>query len=607
MKCRDQRAPYRKGTGHADSHQVPPMTTIDVTDFGATPDSGHDAARALRAALAAAQAAGPGTRLRLPGGRYDVWPEHADRRELYVSNTVGADPRHRIKTIGLLIEGAKDLEIAAEGATLVLHGRQTALAILDSRHVRVRGLEVDWAVPTVIDMTVQEAGVDDGQAWRVLSVPATNPFRLDGTHVEWQSEPSPNDGHRYWSGRDALAYSQIHDPDTRRAWRAPCPVFDDVDRIDRIDERRFRVTYRTATACSDQGLVYQLRETVRDHPGMLVLDSVDVALADMRIRYLHGFGLVAQNSKDLVLDRLVFRAPAGTGRVTAGFADFVQCSGMSGGVTITGCEFDGPHDDPINIHGTYLAVVGSPAPDQVELEYRHDETAGFPQYAHGDQIELVRRDTLETVLGGTVAEVDGPTGRDHDHSLHRMLVRLRTELPVPVRVLAAADALAAENVSRTPEVEITACTFRNVPTRAVLVTTRRPVRIEGCTFEGITMPCIQIAADASSWWESGPVRDVIIADNTFRGVTAGVLQVVPGTVHGAPAVHGSVRLDRNTIELENPLLAELRGVRLVTGRSNTVRWSGAAPSLPDVVIRAEAGVAVDWPSAPHQPRIEVVP
>lgn len=591
---------------HVKPDQVPgSKRLLDATDFGAAPDSGDDAAPALRAALAAASTAGPGARLLLPPGRYDVWPERADRRELYVSNTVGADPRHRLKTIGLLIENMTDFEIAAEGATLVLHGRQTALAVLDSRRVRISGLEVDFAVPTVIDMTVESAGVEDGRAWRLLSVPAVNRFRLDETHVEWLSEISPLDGRPYWTGRDALAYSQVHDPRTHRTWRAPCDVFADVDRIDRVDDRRFRVTYRTATPPSDRGLIYQLREIVRDHPGMLVLDSADVTLADLRIRYLHGFGLVGQNSRDLVLERLVFRAPAGTGRVTAGFADFVQCSGMSGSVTITGCEFDGPHDDPINIHGTYLAVVGSPTPDRIVLEYRHDETAGFPQYAPGDRIELVRRDTLETVLDDVVVEVDGPTGRDHDRSLHRMTVRLRTALPASAQALVTTEVLAAENVSRTPQVEITACTFRNVPTRAVLVTTRRPVRIAGCTFEGIAMPCIQIAADARSWWESGPVGDVVIADNTFRGVTSGVLQVAPGSVPGAPPVHGSVRLERNLIELESPLLAELRGLRQLRGRSNTVRWAGAAPAVPDVVIRADAEVDVNWLSGPDQPRIDV--
>ncbi|WP_369373123.1 hypothetical protein AB1046_05410 [Promicromonospora sp. Populi] len=592
------------------------MTTIDVTDHGAVPDSGHDTADALRAALAAVRAAGPGTQLLLPPGRYDVWPERAEKRELYVTNTVGADPDYRIKTIGLLVEGVTDLEIVADGATLMLHGKQTALAIIDSRHVTVRGLEVDWAVPTVIDVTVEDAGVEDtgvdgagvegGRAWRLLSVPATNPFEVDGTHVEWQSDPSPVDGLPYWSGQDGLQYSQVYDPRTRRTRRDHCPVFDDVDSIERVDERRFRVTYRTAEAPSDRGIVYQLRDIERDHPGMLVLDSADVTFEDLRIRYLHGFGLVGQNSEDLVINRTVFRPPAGTGRVTGGFADFVNTSGMSGRVTITDCEFDGPHDDPINIHGAYLAVAGSPEADRLALEYRHDQTAGFPQYAPGDRIELVRRDTMETVFEDVVVEVDGPTGRDHDHALDRMVVRLGSELPAAVRALAETEELGAENTTRTPEVTITDCTFRNVPTRAILVTTRQPVRIERCTFDGITMPVIQIAGDTTFWWESGPVRDVLIADNTFSGVTAGVLQIVPGTIPNAPPVHGTVRLERNVIELEEPLLAELYGVRQVEARSNTLRWKGAAPEPAAVVIESEATVGLDWPTTADEPRIDVV-
>ena len=402
--------------------------SLDVREFGFEPGSTKDAGAALRDVIEAARRNTGRTRLELPPGDYHVWPETSARRELFVSNTVGTDPRFSTKAIGLLLEDVRDLEVAAQGARLIVHGRQSALAVIDSSRVAIDGLEIDWAVPTVIDVTVMDAGVDAGGAWRLLSVPACTRFRIDGTDVVWMSEESPYTGELYWSGRAALGYSQILDPVSGRVQRAACSLFDDVAHIERVDARTILVSYLSASAPDDRGLVYQLRETDRDHPGMLVLDSADVALQRLRIGYLHGFGLVAQNSADLTLDGVVFRPPEGTGRVTAGFADFVHCSGMRGRVDIRGCEFDGPHDDPINVHGTYLAVATAEA-NQLELEFRHDQTAGFPQFAPGETIELVHRRTLQPVHTATVEHVTGPTGRDTASASSPMRVGVTGDLP----------------------------------------------------------------------------------------------------------------------------------------------------------------------------------
>ena len=570
-----------------------PMT-LDIRDFGFEPGTTEDAGAALRDATRAVRRNAGRTRLVLPAGEYHVWPETSAHRELFVSNTVGTDPRFATKAIGLLLEDVRDLEVAAHGARLIVHGRQSALAVIDSSRVVIDELEVDWAVPTAIDVTVADAGIDAGAAWRLLSVPACTRFRIDGTDVVWMSEESPYTGELYWSGRSALGYSQILDPASGRVRRAACPLFDDVAHIERVDARTILVSYASRSAPDDRGLVYQLRETDRDHPGMLVLDSADVALQRLRIGYLHGFGLVAQNSADLALDGVVFRPPEGTGRVTAGFADFVHCSGMRGRVDIRGCEFDGPHDDPINVHGTYLAVAAAEA-NQLELEYRHDQTGGFPQFAPGETIELVHRGTLQPVLTATVEQATGPTGRDTASSSSPMRVGVAGDLPADVLAAASAGELAAENTTRTPEVAIVDCVFRHVPTRAILVTTRRSVRIEGCRFESITMPCIQIAADAVDWWESGPVTDVAIIGNTFRDVSAGALVVAPGVPAGSPAVHGAIVFEANDIELTEPLLAELRGLRSFVAQDNAISWSRrAAPGSVLAVVSADPGVLVEW-------------
>lgn len=524
---------------------------FDVTDFGADPGGVEDSAPAVAAAVRAA--VGAPAIVRFPHGRYAFRQEGASVRELYVSNTVGADPRYREKRIGVLIEGARDLEIDGDGSTLCFHGTQTTIGIIDSSSVTVRNLELDFARPTVIDATVIATGVASGRAYRELTVPDVTSFRVEGAHVVWEGETGP-DGSPYWEMRDAAEYCQMLDPLSGRTLRVSDPVFEDVKTVMEIGGR-IRIEYRHDRPSDDIGAVYQYRNTTRDHPGIAILESADVRLQGVTSRFLHGFGVVAQNGRDLTVAECLFEPRQDSGRYTASFADFLQCSGMSGTVTVTDTRFRGAHDDPINIHGTYLRVLGFPDEDLIDLEYAHTETAGFGQFSPGDLIEFVDADRLRSVSGPLeVVNVIGPGGRDHAHDLRRMRIRVNKAVPPEIRSLG--KRLAAENITRNPDVIIERCTFAGVPTRGILVTTRGRVRIADCVFERIPMPSIYISAAASEWWESGPVTNVSIERNHFIQPGDALLGVAP-TLTEADVnhpVHGTIRLRDNIVDANDDVL-----------------------------------------------------
>jgi len=560
---------------------------LDVTDFGAVPGSLSDAAPAVRAALLAAQSsAGPVT-LRIPAGDYHFWPDGGQRRELYVSNTVGDDPRFRDKTIALLIEAMDDLVISGDGARFVVHGLQTTFAVIDSRRVRIEGLEFDFAVPTVVDATVVGAGVAAGRAFRLIRVPAATLFAVEGRSIRWHGE-GVGSGAVAWEGRDSLEYTQIHDPSRQRTRRGPNPLFERVRSIRAVSPRDIRIDYDHDEPPTDNGLVYQMRATTRDHPGALVLDSSEVTLARLRFRFLHGFGVVAQTSRDVTVDGCVFQAPPGTGRHTAGFADFVQFSGCSGHAAVRGCLFDGPHDDPINVHGTYVKIAAQPDPRTLELEYMHPQTAGFHQFSPGDQIEVVDRTSLRAIASTTVVRVRQPSGRGHDHPLRSITLTVRSDIPDGL-----AGRAAVENVTRTPSVHIARNIFRNVPTRGVLVTTRRPILIEENRFERPGMAGVYVSCDADEWWESGPVRSLTIRGNVFVEPGGPAVLIDPKTTgsDGAHPVHSGVVVEGNRFALDDgPALdaTETRGVRFRENRIVRRR-----PGVHDVVLRSCADVSID--------------
>ncbi|MFG2954085.1 glycosyl hydrolase family 28-related protein [Streptomyces sp. NPDC048291] len=173
---------------------------VDVDDYGADPTGRTDSAPALAAALRHARSLDRPVRIRFSKGTYQLYPERAETRELYVSNTVGADRRYRDKEIGLLVEDMHDVTVDGGGAELVYHGLQTAFASIRSTDVTFTDFSFGYAAPEVVDATVSAAGVTDGHAYRVLSIPAGSPYRVGGAHITWLGESSPATGQPYWSG-----------------------------------------------------------------------------------------------------------------------------------------------------------------------------------------------------------------------------------------------------------------------------------------------------------------------------------------------------------------------------------------------------------------------
>ena len=87
------------GAGVQKAEAAAETEVIDVTDYGVYPDSGKDSAVGIQEAIAAAKEAtdeGKEVTINFPEGRYDIYPDKAVERELYISNTVGADQNYKM-------------------------------------------------------------------------------------------------------------------------------------------------------------------------------------------------------------------------------------------------------------------------------------------------------------------------------------------------------------------------------------------------------------------------------------------------------------------------------------------------------------------------------
>ncbi|GIF71556.1 right-handed parallel beta-helix repeat-containing protein [Asanoa siamensis] len=543
------------------------MRVLDVVDHGADPTGARDSAAAFAAAFRDASGSGRKTEILLPPGTYALWPEHAERRDLYVSNTVGADPRYRTKTIAMLVEGARDLVVRGTDAKVVLHGLQTAVAVLDSHNVRFTGFALDHHAPSLVEARV----VATGRTWRQLAVPADVTFRIEGTTVRWEGERG-RDGRPYWTGSDGLDYTQVYDPKTGRVRRCDNPLFTGVRAIRAEGDRQIVIEYDTDRVADDSGLVYQMRPTVRDHPGMLVAESERVTFEDLRVHYLHGFGILGQLSRDLVIRDTRFQADPATGRHTASYADFVNLSSVGGQVRIERCLFENAHDDAINVHGTYLPIGERRDDRTVTLTYRHPETAGFAAFHPGDEVEFVERASLaaDTAFRARVVTVDGP----HETDPTTMTVTVDRDLPAAL----ADDSWAAENVTYTADVRIVGNVFAGIPTRGVLLTTRGRCVVQANTFDDTGMAGLFVSGDAAQWFESGPVRDLTVRDNAFLRLTAPAVLVEPTNTVSGGAVHSGITIERNRfVDCGTPFV-DAKSVRGLTVTTNDLEPRRAWPA-----------------------------
>lgn len=355
-------------------------------------------------------------------------------------------------------------------------------------------------------------------------------------------------------------------------------------------QRTLRVSYLPGmNVDSTIGDSFQIRTKVRDTPGGLIWKSKRTTLENLQMGYLHGFGILAQFSTDLTVRNCDFRPPSDSWRTTAAFADILHVSGARGHIRIYDNNFGFAHDDPINVHGTYVQMVARGQDSHTPtFRYMHSETAGFPQVSVGDQVTLVNRDTLQDLpWRARVTAVSGPSGRDHKNSLTTMSVTFDKPLPGA----ALPHVVALENLTYSPAVTIRHNHFESIPTRGILVTTRKPVLIKNNVFDQMQMASIYISGDVNGWYESSVVRNVTIRRNVFirPGLGSDVAQPVifisptSGGRDPARAAHSHVKIYDNVFLMEDTGVLDAKNVRDLRFNNNRVTHY-----LPDSQLKAKA-------------------
>ena len=462
--------------------------------------------------------------IELQNADYNIHRESSSQILYHISNTASEKENpDQTKHIGLWLKGQKNVTIDGKGAHLVTHGEMTSFVIDQCENITLRNFTVTAADPTVPELTVTEVG----ERHMTVRIHPRSRYQIKDGKFSFVGDN--------WSLSDGIA--QSYDPEKDITWRSWSPL-NGLRKAIELEPNLLRFVYDKAPQARPE-LTFQMRDGIRDQACGLIQFSKNVTLENLHLDFLGNFGIVGQMSENITYRNMAFEPEAGSGRTCAGFADFVQMSGCKGKITIENSRFSGAHDDPINIHGTHLAVTEFLAPNQIVVKYMHHQTYGFQSFLPGNTIEFIDPHTLLSLSSAKVKKAEMKNERE---------ITITLDKPVTSKVKET-EGLVIENVTYTPEVEIRGNYFSRIPTRGILVSTRRKVIIEDNTFFRMQMSGILIADDARSWFESGMARDVTIRNNYFIECGGPVIFIAPENDRNEGYVHRNITIANNRFRL----------------------------------------------------------
>lgn len=531
---------------------------ISVEQFGAKANSFEDAMPALKKAIAAC-AGKEQVIVTFNSGRYDFWPHEAFEQEFYTSNTTKKeDVPNKVKTIALLLQDAANVTIEGNGAEFIFHGKMTPWALVRCRNIVMRNFTIDFERPSMSELTLKQVSATQV----VADVHPDSKFTIIDDRLIWYGE-----GWRL-NRYHAILTNAATGVNTYSSWmpfaRSKAGV---------VNDRTVTFTGDFSQFNGKPDETLTVRDGIRDQVGGFINHSSGITLSNITIRYMHGFGILGQFAENLSFDKITVAPHPAKGRTMSSFADAFHFSSCRGQIKITNSVFKGLHDDPINVHGTHLKVTAIMPGNKLRIMFMHPETYGFDAFFTGDTVAFVHAAKLKTY--GTA-------------TLKSAKLVLETEMEVeltaaPPPQLAVGHCL--ENLSWYPSLVVRNCRFESVNTRGLLVTTRKPVLIEKNTFYRTGMHAILIADDASSWYESGPVENVIIRQNTF--VECGynsapgnfAIAIVPETheLETGYFVHRNIAIEDNEFVVYDSPLLIARSVQGITFSKNTIRQTDFRP------------------------------
>lgn len=344
----------------------PAADTVFIADFGLQPDSRVNATPCVWQAMEACKGKKNPVIL-FPTGRYDFWPHCCTERNYYEANSENFE-QDNPRRLAVLIEKMQGLTLVGNGSMFVMHDRIQPFTIDNCNRVTIRDVSVDWDIP----LTSQAEVVAVTDDYVDIRIPRESPYIIE-KGKQYSFVPA---GIRINTGKDKLVF-------VGEGWKAP---FFDVLEFDRQTQLLVPQTgddpalganwqnYWAEEIAPDVVRLHNhfkrkpkvnnllvLRHSRRDHAGIFINESKDIRLENINMHHNCGLGVLAQFSENLTCENVNWIPNAQKGRILSGHDDGIHVADCKGDVVIRGCTFQSLMDDPINVGGRSVSIVGKPA------------------------------------------------------------------------------------------------------------------------------------------------------------------------------------------------------------------------------------------------------
>ena len=504
---------------------VAPATAETVIDaakvYGIKPDTGKSVTVKMNKALASIRQryGGRAVKLVLQPGRYDFYPDKSAERTYYISNHDQDNP----KIVGIPVENIDSLTIEGNGAELMYHGRMLPLSVVGSRGCEVRNVSIDFEDPQIAQVTILS----------VDSVHGTT-FRAD-PYVRIRLDKKGNFEYYGLGWTDTPYGGMVFEPDTRRL------VYKSGDRGANLrDTKALGNNEYNSPFWFDPvlkpGMIYTMRSYKRPDPGIFASESVNPTFVNVAVHYAEGMGLLAQLCDSVTLRGFGVKLRGKDDpRYFTTQADATHFSGCKGKITSVGGLYEGMMDDAINVHGTYLKVVGREGARTLVGRYMHGQSYGFKWGEVGDSVSFVRSRTMDLLPQTNFIESITPIDAVGENSLGAKNFRIVFRDAVPDEVCDTAG-YGIENLSWAPEVYFAENVIRNNRARGSLFSTPRPTLVENNLFDHTSGTAILLCGDCNGWYETGACRDVTIRNNKFVNALTSYYQFTEAVISIYPEI-----------------------------------------------------------------------
>ncbi len=465
-----------------------------LTDFGAKAEKGFCNTAAFGAALDFCKK-NPGTALRIPQGVYHFYN--------------APDQVH------IAIHDMHDLLVDGEGSELIFHTPVTYFDILDSHHIHLKNMIMDWAWEDapLASVGVVETVAENGE-WIDLRFPTLSkvPENMEIRIV------GPFDPHRYTpgcaGGFEFRPYVNDHvrltgDAKTdEELWHLVRELSNILlPRMQRQSDQVLRVyTSRPDWAVRHfkPGQCYNFRHFEYDAISVRSRQSSHITLERITLYGCPGSGFHSSGGvHHLHFDHCRILARPGTSRSISTAADCLHVGNSQGQFILEDCDFSGAGDDCINLHDN--STMGVQRLDDHTLKSLRSVESVL-QFKEGGKIELRNPDLSPTGYTSTIKELS------YQPEEHTCIMKLTDPLPEHLDT----DTVIFNRSFFTDYYIIRNCRFTNNRARGALLQGSHGL-VENNLFENIQGAAIQIETGCESRWSEGQgVTDLLIRNNVFR-------------------------------------------------------------------------------------------